>query len=178
MKYIAMLRGINVSGQKMIKMTDLKRLFEDLGSENVVTYIQSGNIVFDYNKISIDQLKSLIEKEIKNKFDFDVPVIIRTPAELKTLLEKNPFTEFPETENKVYFIFMDKEAEKERIEKFIAADHEPEKFVISGKEICFLCPNGYGKAKLNNNIFESKLKVVATTRNLKTVRELVRLGSR
>ncbi|MGI8893008.1 MAG: DUF1697 domain-containing protein [Bacteroidia bacterium] len=176
MKYIAMLRGINVSGQKMIKMTDLKKLFEYLGFENVVTYIQSGNVVFDYKKISDDKLKSSIKKEIKNKYDFDVSVIIRTPTELKSLLEKNPFTEFPDAENKVYFIFLEKEAEKERIDKLLATDHEPEKFVISGKEIFFLCPNGYGKAKLNNNVFERKLKVVATTRNLKTVRELVRLG--
>ena len=176
MKYIALLRGINVSGQKMIKMAELKKLFEALGFENVVTYLQSGNVVFDYKKISEDKLKNLIEKEIKNNYGFDVSIIIRTPGEIKKLLNKNPYDEGEENENKIYFVFLDAVPDKERIDKLMSTDYEPEKFVISGKEICFFCPNGYGRAKLNNNIFENKLKVVATTRNLKTVRELVRLG--
>ena len=176
MKYIAMLRGINVSGQKMIKMPELKKVFENLEFENVVTYIQSGNVVFDYKKTNETKLKGTIEKEIKNNFGYDVSVIIRTHEELKKIISKNPFIKLAEDENKLYFIFLNNEPDKERLEKLISLDFSPEKFEISGKEIYFLCPNGYGKAKLNNNVFEQKLKVIATTRNLKTVRELVRLG--
>lgn len=171
-----MLRGINVSGQKMIKMPELKKVFENLRFKNVGTYIQSGNVVFEYKKTSETKLNELIEKEIKQHFGYNVSVIIRTPEELIKIISRNPFMKLAEDENKLYFVFLDKNPDKERLERLMSLDFSPEKFQISEREIYHLCPNGYGKAKLNNNVFEQKLKVIATTRNLKTVRELVRLS--
>lgn len=81
--YISLLRGINVSGQKKISMPDLKALYESLDLKNVKTYIQSGNVVFQSENSNTIILAEQIEKKILEKYQFDVPVIIRTPEEVK-----------------------------------------------------------------------------------------------
>jgi uncharacterized protein (DUF1697 family) len=73
MKYISLLRGINVAGKKKILMADLKELYLSLGFKNVITYIQSGNILFESNVVTND-IVATIEKAIADKYDFDVPV--------------------------------------------------------------------------------------------------------
>lgn len=81
-KFIALLRGINVSGQKQIKMSELKSLFEDTGFQNVETYIQSGNVIFSAKEKSPEKLEQKISSAIKTKFGFDVQVIALTPDEI------------------------------------------------------------------------------------------------
>ena len=71
-KFIALLRGINVSGQKQIKMSDLKTLFETTGFQDVETYIQSGNVIFSTKEKSSEKLEKKISSAIKFKFSFDV----------------------------------------------------------------------------------------------------------
>src|SRR5262245_39571797 len=89
---ISILRGINVSGSKLIKMTELKAMFEKLGFEDVVTYIQSGNVIFKTSKKdSFEKISEMIEKAIKKKFGYDVPVITTSAEELKKVIDKNPF---------------------------------------------------------------------------------------
>ncbi len=90
MKYISVLRGINVSGQKKIKMADLKALYEQLGFENVVTYIQSGNVIFETTANMTADLATKIEQAIQNKYRFHVPVVIRTHDEIKTIIKRLP----------------------------------------------------------------------------------------
>ncbi|MEM5621630.1 DUF1697 domain-containing protein [Bacillus thuringiensis] len=80
--YIALLRGINVGGHKVIKMADLKRVFESIGLKQVKTYIQSGNIVFESEE-DIKFLKERIQSEIKNVFGFDVPAALRMKRRTK-----------------------------------------------------------------------------------------------
>ena len=76
--YIALLRGINVSGQKLIKMADLKIYLTELKFSNIRTYIQSGNIVFETDSSDEVALAKLIENKITEKYQFDVPTMIRT----------------------------------------------------------------------------------------------------
>ena len=90
--FISILRGINVSGQKKIRMADLKKLYESLGFSDVKTYIQSGNVIFKSDSKSSDiELAKKIEKAISAKYHFEVPVIIRASAELKNIISQNPF---------------------------------------------------------------------------------------
>src|SRR5436305_14052468 len=90
--FISILRGINVSGQKKIVMTDLKALYESLGFEDVVTYIQSGNVIFKTGKkIADTELAAVIEQAIFEKYKFHVPVITRTAEEIKQVISINPF---------------------------------------------------------------------------------------
>jgi uncharacterized protein (DUF1697 family) len=178
MKYISILRGINVSGQKKINMTDLKSLYELLGFQNVVTYIQSGNVIFDAAVTNKTDLKARIEKTIEEKYEFHVPVEIRTNHEMSNIIKNCPFgsVDLVEDGTKILVTFLSSkpsEAMVSDIQKYVVA---PEKLVIRGKEVYLYCPNGYGKSKLSNTFLEHKLGVEATTRNWKSLHKLNELS--
>lgn len=174
-KFIALLRGINVSGQKQIKMSELKTLFEKSGFQNVETYIQSGNVIFSSKETSTEKLSLKISSAIKKQFGFDVQVIVVTPQEIEDALKKNPFIKKKKDTDKLYIIFLSETPSKASINELNTTNYLPEEFVIDGRCVYLFVPNGYGKAKLNNNFFENKLKVFGTTRNLKTLNALLEL---
>ncbi len=171
--YIALLRGINVSGQKKIKMADLKIHLAELDFQNLQTYIQSGNIVFETTPGSTEKLQTLISKKIAEKYGFEVPTLVKTANELQEALQRNPFHPEGEAEpNKMYFTFLATLPTPDRVAHLHSFAYPPEQFVLEGKNIYFYSPNSYGRAKMNNNFFENKLKVPATTRNWRTVKIL------
>lgn len=174
-KFIALLRGINVSGQKKIKMSDLKLLFEEIGFQNVETYIQSGNVLFSSKDLSTNKLETNISSAIKGKFGFDVRVVILTPKEIEYIIKNNPFIKKKKEIERLYVTFLSDSPSKENIQKLNSTDYSPEEYKIDGKQIYLFFPDGYGKAKLNNNLFEHKLKLNATTRNWKTIKTLSEL---
>ena len=155
-------------------MADLKTLYENSGFENVSTYIQSGNVIFTSNETSKSSIKSKLENAITQEYGFYVPVYICTHEEMKNIFENSPFLESQEEENgtKVLVTFLSSTPTQTDIDKVMSYVKEPEKLVVSNNIVYLYCPNGYGKSKLSNNFFESKLKVVATTRNWKTVKKL------
>lgn len=180
--FISILRGINVSGQKKILMADLKALYEEnLGFKDVKTYIQSGNVIFkteDGKTASDQELAHKIEKAIAEKYNFQVPVLVRTVDEMKKTLAGNPFIK--ENKNietdKLHVTFLAEEPAKANLEAIKTLDYSPDKFIISGKDVFLYIPDKYGETKLSNKFFETKLKVSATTRNWKTVNKLVELA--
>ena len=105
-KFIALLRGINVSGQKQIKMPDLKALFEDIGFQDVETYIQSGNVIFSAKEKSNEKLETIISSGIIKKFGFDVQIIVITPEEIEYVLKSNPFIKKKKDIEKLYVTFL------------------------------------------------------------------------
>ncbi len=136
-KYVSILRGINVSGQKKIKMADLKALYESLDFQNVVTYIQSGNVIFDTLVENKDDLKITIEKAIEEKYKFHVPVEIRTNNEIENIISNCPFgsVNLAEDGTKVLVTFLSSEPEEvmaSDIQKYVVA---LEKLVVRGKEV-------------------------------------------
>jgi uncharacterized protein (DUF1697 family) len=174
--YIAILRGINVSDQKKIKMADLRALLDEIGFKEVQTYIQSGNIVFQYPETSESDLEKIIEEKIQSHYDFHVPTMVRTPEAFQYVINHNPFLQDPEKDIKrQYITFLAEQPAEENIEALKEVDHDPEEYIIDGRVIFFFSPNGYGRAKMNNNFFEKKLKVKATTRNWKTVNKLLEM---
>jgi uncharacterized protein (DUF1697 family) len=173
--FIALLRGINVSGQKLIKMTDLKELFEAQGFQDVQTYIQSGNVIFKSGEKNIAKLESKILSAIKKKFGFDVVVIVITPRLIEYGLKNNPFIKRKADIERLYVTFLSDKPSEQSINKLDAVNFSPEEYFIYQKIIYLYIPHGYGKAKLNNNLFEKKLKVYATTRNWKTIDALFAL---
>ena len=90
-KYVALLRGINVGGNKLIKMADLREVFERLGFKNVSTYIQSGNVIFEAKQTDAAAIVRKLEKKIYESFGHEVTVILRTAAELKECVTCDPF---------------------------------------------------------------------------------------
>jgi uncharacterized protein (DUF1697 family) len=174
-----MLRGINVSGQKKILMPDLKAHYESLGFRNVITYIQSGNVIFSTDTpITISDITEKIESEIFKRYAFDVPVIIRTDNEMKSVLEANPYLSTPGIiSEKIYITFLEEKPQKADIEKINPLGFLPDKFRIIEREIYIDCAGGYGTTKLSNTFFENKLKVRATTRNWNTAKKLFELAN-
>ncbi len=178
MKYISILRGINVSGQKKIKMADLKALYEELGFASVITYIQSGNVIFESNDDK-DHLKLRIEKAIEEKYGFYVPVDIRTNQEIEQIINYCPYEEAGIEENgtKILVTFLlstPSSAKVDEIKKYVVP---PERLTVHGSEVYLYCPNGYGRSKLSNVFLENKLGVRATTRNWKSVQKLYELST-
>jgi uncharacterized protein (DUF1697 family) len=175
--YIAMLRGINVSASNMIKMPVLQKIFETAGYENVKTYIQSGNVLFNQEESDSEELAKHIREIVKENTGSDVPVIVLELKDLMEVQQRNPFLKNrPEDVAKLHVTFLANEPEKERFEKIEIDKYLPDEFIGDAKSLYLFCPNGYGRTKLNNNFFENKLKLDATTRNWKTVNELGRLG--
>ncbi len=166
--FISLLRGINVSGQKKIKMADLKKLYESINLSDVETYIQSGNVIFKSNDIDAKEISTKIENEIKKQYGFDVKILIKTPSELKNIIKNNPFNE-----EKVYVTFLFNNPEIISAAEINKDLKESEKYKIHNDVIYLFCPDGYGRTKLSNNYFEQKLNVSATTRKWKTINKLL-----
>ena len=180
-KYIAILRGINVSGRKKILMKDLKILFQNLGFQNITTYIQSGNIAFE--ELKNEQQEDICEKiktAIFEQYNFEVPVLVRKKEELKSLVIKNPFLKVENINTKeLYVTFLAELPNTTHFAKLKAIEKQnflPDDFVIIEKTI-YVRAEKYGKTKLSNNFFERKLKVSATTRNWKTVLRLCEMAT-
>ena len=90
MKYIALLRGINISGKNKIAMSDLKKEFDNLGYQKITTYLNSGNVIFETDLEDKNAIKNNIQLMIKDKFNFDIPTYVMTSQELKELLNHSP----------------------------------------------------------------------------------------
>lgn len=172
-RFLALFRGVNVSGQKKIIMTDLKKLFEGLGYSNVVTYIQSGNVVFE-SDASVDAAD--IQREVEKKYDFDIEVLVFEMDDMTSVITKNPFLKEKGFDNeKLHVTLLDNVPDSTLIGKLAKEEFGGDRYSIEGRAIYVYCPVGYGRTKLTNNFFERKLKVNATTRNWKTINELLKL---
>lgn len=158
MRYIALLRGINVGGKKKIKMIDLKILFELLKFENVRTYIQSGNVIFDFNATDTIKLADQIEHKISETYGFLVKIIIRKDYEFRELVNNNPFIKEPDIQlDQLYVTFMSDIPDSNKVLLLDVKKEENERFLILSREVYLYCPNSYGRTKLNNAVFEKKL---------------------
>nr|WP_321411021.1 DUF1697 domain-containing protein [uncultured Carboxylicivirga sp.] len=172
---IAILRGINVGGKRIIKMADLKSLFENNGFINVTTYIQSGNIIFQ-SDLKSEELELFLEDQILKEFGFDVPVIIRNIEQLQKIITNNPYYTSPNDILNLHLTFLKSEPDPEVKRSIESEDSSPDKFSVIGKEAFIYCEGKYHQSKLTNDFFEKKLKVGATTRNWKTVLKVMELA--
>jgi uncharacterized protein (DUF1697 family) len=177
---ISFLRGVNMTDHNSIKMTDLSELFIKIGLKDAETYIQSGNVVFsDIGEILPSDLTSSIEQAILNRFNYAIPVIIRSRKELADLFTSNPFLEEPGFDpSKMAVIFLHDKPSDNQLRKVEAVDYPPDKFEIIGREIYTYCPNGFGKTKIYTNFFEKKMGVSGTARNWKTITTLLSIAEK
>jgi uncharacterized protein (DUF1697 family) len=120
-----------------------------------------------------------IEQAILEKFNFIIPVMIRTNKELADLFSINPFlgeTNFDPS--KMAVLFLHDEPSEAQIQKVANIDYPPDKFHIVGREIFIYCPNGFGRTKLYTNFFEKKMGVIGTARNWKTISTILDLAEK
>ncbi len=172
--YISLLRGINVSGQKLIKMDFLRSCYERLGFSKVSSYLQSGNVVFTSKETDLRKLEQKICKGIKQEFGFDVQVLVLGTEALKQIIIGNPLVaEAANNPSGVYVSFLLSSPAVVNLKKIEDKKQEGEVVAVGENVVYLYCPGGYGRSKLNNNYLEATLKVGATTRNWKTTNELL-----
>ena len=160
--YIALLRGINVGTKNRIKMNVLISLFEQLHFTSIQSYIQSGNILFQTDKKTpVLEIQHSIEKMLKEKFENNIPVLLRTKKEWKDIYLLNPYLNHLDFQFKTHVIFLDKVNYSEN--KTLKESYPNEVFNIANKEIYLWCEEGYINTKLNNSNVEKRLKTTATT---------------
>ena len=175
--YICLLRGINVSGQKKIKMVELKQAFETMGFADVSTYIQSGNVIFKSTEGKKEKLEHAIQNMLLDQFGFEIEVIVLTNNELSEAVKNNPYASDPDRdEKKIYIAYLKDLPKKAQLAHLASYDYYPEVYEINNKVLYFYAANGAGRAKMNTNFFEAKLKVKATMRNWRTSNKLVELS--
>lgn len=172
MKYVAFLRGINVGGKTSIKMEELRKVFSSLGLENVKSYIQSGNVIFETDETENSKLVKKIEEAVETNF-FKTPVMIRSINEIKDAFENNPFAN-EEFEDKLFhLIFLAEKLSEEKTEMLLANNNEKEKFAVRNHEVyCFL-RDGVADSLLGKKYIDNKLKTPATARNWRTIKKLL-----
>ncbi len=176
LEYISLIRGINVGG-KSLKMELLRSIYESLKLEDVKTYIQSGNVLFNSNTKNIEKIKNEIVKSIEKQSGLSVSVIIRKNKEIKNIIENNPFIKSGNNETeRMYVTFLESVPDKNKMKGLIPSKKTKDEFKIIGKEIYLYCPEGYGKTVLSNDFFEKKLKLKATSRNWRTLNKLYEMS--
>lgn len=174
--YVALLRAINLGSRNKIAMADLRSLFAALEAEDVTTYVQSGNVVFRSGARKPVDLTEAIEQRIRRDLGLDVRVLLRTRAELATVVAGNPFTD-GEPDANLHVTFLAETPSRTRIRDLDPQSAPPDELHVAGREVYLRCPNGYGRSKLTNAFFEKRLGVAATTRNWRTVTKLAELAS-
>lgn len=177
--YITLLRGINVGGHHKIQMADLKSWLLELGFEDIITYIQSGNIIFQSTETDTSTLSQSIHQIIKEKKGYQIPVLTLTKQEFEQSISNFPWKDNLEKDPQFFHLtFLDSNPKNSDIEQMSAKSFLPDEFIIKDKTVYLYCPTSYGKTKLNNTFLEKQLKVSATTRNWKTVNELFNISKK
>ena len=174
--YVALLRGINLSGHKIVKMDQLRKMFEEMGFAEVKTYIQSGNVVFNAPARDPASLAKKIEEKIVRQFGFPVPVLVKTAAEVGDVIKNNPLVKEKDIDiSKLHVTFLSSAPEKSALKMLDGIDAAGDRFCCLEQAVYLYCPNGYHATKLGNNVLEKMLKVGTTTRNWRTVNQLYQM---
>jgi uncharacterized protein (DUF1697 family) len=172
-----MLRGINLGGHNRVAMQDLRGLFAAIGFRDVVTYVQSGNVVFSTSTKDPWKLATDIEMRISKDLGLDVTVVVRTGKQLAQVLAANSFIGEGKDTASLHVTLLTDKPEPKRAKELAAKDWTPDEVRINNTEAYLFCPNGYGRTKLQNAFLEKQLDTRATTRNWKTVTKLAELAN-
>jgi uncharacterized protein (DUF1697 family) len=175
MRYVALLRGVNVGGKNLLPMKDLAGIFAEAGCKDVRTYIQSGNVIFSAPASALKGLPGLITDRIAKRFGYRVPVILRTAQQLARTLSDNPFLRAGEAEKTLHVYFLADLPDARAVGDLDIDRSPPDSFRVSDREIYLHVPNGMGRTKLTNAYFDSKLSTTSTARNWATVLKLFEL---
>ncbi len=177
MRYVAFFRGINVGGKNIVKMADLKKLFSDLGFWEVITYLQSGNVIFS-SENNRQTLSPLIANAFAEHFGFQSAVVIRSSAEIANIADSVPYKteeieqtkqQNPDAEH-LYVYLSDTVIDSQEINQLCADYKGEDKLYIKEYDIYLLCHQSIRDSKLAAKL--AKLQQPSTARNLKTINKI------
>jgi uncharacterized protein (DUF1697 family) len=174
---ISMLRGVNVGGHNKIKMDELRAVYESLGFRDAQTYIQSGNVVCRTEKRDLATAGARIEKGIERNFGFRPSVIVRTAAELREVMVRNPFAKRSGIDaSRLLVAFLASSPAADALDKVLKIKCAPQELRVSGRELFIYFPNGMARPTLPMATVERTLKIASTGRNWNTVRKLLEMA--
>ena len=177
--YISLLRGINIGAHKRMKMEKLRASCQALRFEQIASYIQSGNLVFNAGKLSPDAVSKKIERQIEADFGFHADVITRTADELKKIIRTNPLLKEPGVDaSKLHVVFLSRTPSTESLNKLESLTLTPDRVRVSGKEIYFYFPNGVSGGSLWKHNLDRVIRVTGTMRNWNTVNKLTEMAEK
>jgi uncharacterized protein (DUF1697 family) len=178
-QYVALFRGINVGGHHSIRMDELKRLHESLGMQDVLSFIQSGNIIFrSTGPEDTARLVTQIEDAFEKRFGFQSKVLVRTGPELTTIIAGRYFEGWDSLDpRKLVVMFMSAVPGDREQRDLLQSASGPEELKFSGAELYIYYPDGMGRSRLSNGVIEKKLKTLGTARNWNTVLQLQKLAA-
>jgi len=177
--WVVLLRGVNVGGANRLAMSDLRDLVGGLGHSEVVTYIQSGNVVLKSPRDDRAAVAAEICEGIRSTFGLTVSAILRTLDELRAAVAANPFRAEAQLDaTRVHITFLSAVPEADRAAQLEPDRFGPERFALVGDDLYLHYPNGAGRSKMNLDYFEKRLAVRGTARNLNTVAKLIELAER
>jgi uncharacterized protein (DUF1697 family) len=174
-KQIVLLRGVNVGGRNKVGMPALRDALQAAGMENVLTYVQSGNVVLD-STAKPDALARACEGTIADQFGLDVDVVVRTRSELAKIVERNPLGDVADQDKLYQVTFCAHKPAKNALAKVTERAVDGERLLAHGREIYAWFPHGVGRSKLAAALGKQDLRVVATARNWTTVNKLLALA--
>jgi uncharacterized protein (DUF1697 family) len=173
--WVALIRGINVGGNKILAMADLRALLEALGYRDVRTHLQSGNALFTAAPASAPALESQISSRLEVDLGLFVKVLVRSASEFAALIDSNPFVAEGEDPKQLMVTFLSEPPKAARVDSVDRQAYGPVRFEFGNRAIYMLMPNGFRDSRLPN--FERLLGVSATTRNWRTVTRLRELSA-
>ncbi len=176
MKYVALLRGINVGGNSKVDMKQLAALFESLGLESVKTYINSGNVIFESKKLNQEKLSGILEEAIEKHFGFSVKVLVKSYIEIKKIVDAIPGNWVNNDVTKCDVLFLWDEFDNENVlsDFTIKSDIDQVKYVKGAVLWCIEKVNAT-KSGLQKIILNKPLYLKITVRNCNTARKLFEL---
>lgn len=173
--YVALLRGINVGGRNKLPMKDLTDRFAEAGGDDIRTYIQSGNVIFQAEPHKVNGLPAVISARIAERFGYRVPVVLRSLEQLRIVIQNNPFLAAGESLETLHVMFLAGQPSPRHIGALDPDHSVPDRFVVRESEIYLHLPRGMAETKLTNAYFDSKLATVSTARNWRTVTKLLEM---
>ncbi len=174
-RYVALLRAINVGGKNRLPMNRLRELLTGLDYQNVRTYIQSGNILFETQESDEAAISGSIQVSIEEQFEIATPVILRRSDEFAKIVASSPFDALATAPDKLQVMFLSAIPDANRVAN-LEPDRSPgDSFVVQDREIYMHLPRGAARTKLTLDYFEPALGVTATARNWKTVNRLAEM---
>lgn len=173
--WIALLRGINVGGNNLLPMKDLRALLEGAGLIEVRTYIQSGNCVFEAAETDPRALEQMMATAIDGAFGFRPQVLVLSAANFTAALVANPYPEGADDPKTVHLSFLAEPASSADLSALEALRAETERFHLTDQVFYLHAPDGIGRSKLAAQV-ERHLGVAATARNLRSVMKIAALA--
>lgn len=173
--YIALLRGINVGGRNSLPMKKLVELFGGMGLENIQTYIQSGNVVFQSSRTSASRLQSDIGKDLNAACSFEPDILVLTNQEFSVIMDNCPFDRGEAELKSVHIFFLKSKPEKSSLDRLDSLCSSTEKFELGEKALYLYAPDGIGRSKLAAGV-EKAVGVSTTARNWRTVMRLAEMA--